>query len=76
MLLKVDQTLLTMETDNEAKQTIIHLAVKQSKTNIVRHLIGDPALFRLNRLKTGQSTSDAINISVSTKLLNTNDTID
>ena len=56
---------------------IIHLAIEHSRTNIVRFLVGDPALFRLNRQKPSPSSLDAINQSHSvSKLLNTTDIID
>ena len=77
MLLKVDQTLLMMKTDNIEKKIIIHLAIENNRTNIVRFLVGDPALFRLNRQKPSPSMADPINQtaqSIPTNLMNTTET--
>ena len=76
MLLKVDQTLLMMKTDNLEKKIIIHLAIENKRTNILRFLVGDPALFRLNRQKPLTSSVDPINQtaqSIPTNLMNTTD---
>ena len=47
MLLKTDQTLLCMPTEDDEQTYIIHQAVMQNNPSIIRYLLGNPAYFRL-----------------------------
>lgn len=49
MLLKTDQTLLCMPTEDDEQSYIIHQAVMQNNPSIIRYLLGNPAYFRLFR---------------------------
>lgn len=47
ILLKTDQTLLCMPTENDDQSFIIHQAVTCNNPTIIRYLLGNPAYFRL-----------------------------
>ena len=47
ILLKTDQTLLCMPTENDDQSYIIHQAVSNNNPTIIRYLLGNPAYFRL-----------------------------
>ena len=71
-----------MQTENEEKETIIHIAVTHNKMSTLRYLIGTPQLFRLFKplppnkplqLSSGTIDQAQLSLSVSQRMKNSND---